>query len=100
MVSWAGALKYWILKLCCLVFDTNLTFKCLVRDEEIGLTEYSDAKISTAADIVCTVVAPLLVTVPMFVLSAVNDVRVRLGIIMSFTTAFSIWQVLPLSYSL
>ena len=59
-------------------------------DEEFGLTEYDDAKISVAADILCTLFAPLLTTVPMFVLYFVSDIKTRLGIIMGFTTLFSI----------
>ncbi|KAL8827199.1 MAG: hypothetical protein Q9191_003333 [Dirinaria sp. TL-2023a] len=59
-------------------------------DDEFGLTDYNDAKISVAADITCTLFAPLLTTVPMFVLYFVSDIRTRLGIIMGFTTLFSI----------
>ncbi|KAM0803376.1 hypothetical protein BDR22DRAFT_886751 [Usnea florida] len=59
-------------------------------DVESGPTEYSDEKISMAADIVCTILAPLLTTVPMFILFFVTDITKRLGIIMAFTTLFSI----------
>ena len=61
-----------------------------VKDEEFGLAEYDDTKISVAADITCTIVAPLLTTIPMFVLYFVADTKARLGIIMGFTTLFSI----------
>ena len=61
-----------------------------IKDEEFGLTEYNDAKIAVAADVTCTLFAPLLTTIPMFVLYFVSDVRNRLGIIMGFTTLFSI----------
>lgn len=60
------------------------------KDDEFGLTDYNDAKISVAADVTCTLFAPLLTTVPMFVLYFVSDIRTRLGIIMGFTTLFSI----------
>ncbi len=59
-------------------------------DEELGVTEYKDAGISTAADIICTLLAPLLTTIPMFVLYFVKDIEKRLGIIMGFTIIFSI----------
>ena len=62
-------------------------------DVESGLAEYSDEKISIAADIVCTFLAPLLTTVPMFVLFFVTGIKKRLGIIMAFTTLFSIRSV-------
>ncbi|KAM0803918.1 hypothetical protein BDR22DRAFT_886215 [Usnea florida] len=61
-----------------------------IKDEELGLTEYDDLKISVAASILCTLFAPLLTTIPMFVLYFVSDIRTRLGIIMGFTTLFSI----------
>ena len=61
-----------------------------IQDEEFGLTEYDDTKISLAADIICTLFAPLITTIPIFVLYFVSNVRVRLGIIMAFTTVFSI----------
>ncbi|KAK0509175.1 hypothetical protein JMJ35_008546 [Cladonia borealis] len=61
-----------------------------VMDEELGVTEYRDAGISTAADIICTLLAPLLTTIPMFVLYFVKDIEKRLGIIMGFTMIFSI----------
>ena len=64
--------------------------KMSVKDEELGLAEYDDAKISVAADITCTIFAPLLTTIPMFVLYFAVDVKARLGIIMGFTTLFSI----------
>ena len=64
--------------------------KLSVNDEELGLAEYDDAKITVAADVTCTLFAPLITTVPMFVLYFVSDVRNRLGIIMAFTTLFSI----------
>ena len=64
-----------------------------IKDEEFGLAEYNDTKISIAADIVCTLTAPLLTTIPMFVLYFVRDVEKRLGIIMGFTTLFSIRSV-------
>ena len=66
-------------------------------DEELGVTEYRDAGISTAADIVCTLLAPLLTTIPMFVLYTVKDIEKRLGIIMGFTIIFSIRCVSCLS---
>lgn len=66
-------------------------------DEELGVTEYRDAGISTAADIICTILAPLLTTIPMFVLYFVKDVEKRLGIIMGFTMIFSIRFVSCLS---
>lgn len=68
--------------------------KIVAADEESGPTEYNDEKISTAADIVCTILAPLLTTVPMFILYFVTDVKKRLGIIMAFTTLFSIRSVI------
>ena len=52
--------------------------------------EYNDAKISVAADILCILLAPLLTTIPMFVLYLVSDIKARLGIIMGFTTLFSV----------
>ena len=64
--------------------------KTSTKDEEFGLTDYNDAKISVAADVTCTLFAPLLTTVPMFVLYFVSDIKNRLGIIMGFTTLFSI----------
>ena len=74
--------------------------KTFIKDEEFGLTEYSDAKISVAADVLCTLFAPLLTTIPMFVLYFVSDIKIRLGIIMGFTTLFSIrYVVWPLSKS-
>ena len=68
-----------------------------VMDEELGVTEYRDAGISTAADIICTLLAPLLTTIPMFVLYFVKDIEKRLGIIMGFTMIFSIRFVSCLS---
>ena len=68
--------------------------KTRIQDEEFGLTEYDDAKISLAADVICTLLAPLLTTIPIFVLYFVNNVKIRLGIIMAFTTVFSIRSVL------
>lgn len=65
-----------------------------IQDEEFGLTEYNDATISLAADITCTLFAPLLTTTPIFVLYFVSDVRNRIGIIMAFTTLFSIRSVI------
>ena len=64
--------------------------KTRIQDEEFGLTDYDDAKISLAVDIFCTLFAPLLTTIPIFVLYFVSDVKIRLGIIMAFTTVFSI----------
>ena len=64
-----------------------------MKDEEYGLTDYDDAKISKAVNIFCTFFAPLLTTVPMFVLYFVPDIQRRLGIIMGFTTLFSIRSV-------
>lgn len=64
--------------------------KTMIKDEEFGVTDYDDGRISTAADVICTLFAPLLTTVPMFVLYFVSDIRNRLGIIMGFTTLFSI----------
>ena len=61
-----------------------------IKDEELGLSEYSDHRISMAADITTTLFAPLLTTIPMFVLFFVSDLKNRLGIIMGFTTLFSI----------
>ena len=61
-----------------------------IKDEEYGLTEYDDAKISTAANIFCTIFAPLLTTMPMVVLYFVSDIEKRLGIVIGFTTLFSI----------
>ena len=46
-----------------------------------------------ASDIICTIGAPLLTTIPMFVLYFVADVRKRLGIVMGFTILFSITSV-------
>ena len=60
----------------------------------MGLTEYNDENISIAADVLCTILAPLLITVPMFVLYFVSDIKTRLCIIMGFTTLFSIRSVL------
>lgn len=71
--------------------------KTFPTDEESGPTDYNDDKISTAADVVCTLLAPLLTTVPMFVLYFVTDIKKRLGIIMAFTTLFSIRLVAPKS---
>ena len=68
-----------------------------VMDEELGVTEYRDAGVSTAADIICTLLAPLLTTIPMFVLYFVKDIEKRLGIIMGFTMIFSIRSVSCLS---
>ncbi len=73
------------------------TQKIIIKDEEYGLTEYNDAKISVAAEVVITLVAPLMTTIPMFILYFVLDVKNRLGIIMGFTTLFSIWLVSTLS---
>ena len=73
--------------------DLLIPQKNFAKDEEFGLTEYNDAKISVAADVTCTLFAPLLTTVPMFVLYFVTDVRNRLGIIMGFTTLFSVRSV-------
>ena len=67
--------------------------KTHTQDNGFGLTEYNDEKISLVADITCTLFAPLLTTIPMFVLYFVSDVRNRLGLIMAFTTLFSIWLV-------
>ena len=64
-----------------------------MKDEEFGLTEYNDAKISLAADVICTLFAPLLTTIPMFVLYFVSDIKTRLGIIMGFTILFSVRYV-------
>ena len=59
----------------------------------MGLTEYNDEKISLAADILCTLLAPLLITIPMFVLYFVSEIEARLCIITGFTTLFSIRSV-------
>ena len=67
-----------------------IALKHVIKDEEYGLTEYDDAKISTAANIFCTLLAPILTTVPMFILYFVSDVKKRLGIVTGFTTLFSI----------
>lgn len=63
--------------------------KALVADEELGFTEYKDRKISVAADVLCIILAPLLTTIPMFVLYTIKDVEKRLGIILGFTFLFS-----------
>ncbi len=70
--------------------------KTTIADEEFGLKEYSDEKISMSADIICTLFAPLLTTIPMFILYFVTDIKKRLGIIMAFTTLFSVRSVPPL----
>lgn len=67
-----------------------------IKDEEHGLTDYDDTKIYRAADVVCTLLAPLLTTIPMFVLSFESGIKTRLGLIMAFTTLFSIRSVHPL----
>ena len=64
-----------------------------MKDEELGLAEYDDASISMVSDLVCTIFAPLLTTVPMFILFYVSDVKIRLGIVMGFTFLFSIRSV-------
>lgn len=46
-----------------------------------------------ASDIISTIGAPLLTTIPMFVLYFVADIAKRLGIIMGFTVLFSITSV-------
>lgn len=46
-----------------------------------------------ASDIICTIGAPLLTTIPMFVPYFVADITKRLGIIMEFAFLFSITPV-------
>ena len=71
-------------------YDALTAKKTFVKDEEFGLREYDDAKISVAADVLCILLAPLLTTIPMFVLYFVSNIKARLGIIMGFTTLFSV----------
>ena len=46
-----------------------------------------------AADVLCTLLAPLLTIILMFVLYFVSDIKIRLSTIMRFTTMFSIRYV-------
>ena len=50
-----------------------------------------------ASDVICTIGAPLLTTIPMFMLYVVADIAKRLGIIIGFTFLFSIMliQIFP-----
>ena len=58
------------------------------------MTAYSDIKISSTTTAICTLLAPLLITILLFILHFVSSVEKRLGIIMGLTTLFSIRLVM------
>ena len=70
-----------------------LTPMLVIWDEEYGMTAYSDIKMSSSTTGICTLLAPLLITIPLFILHFVGSIEKRLGIIMALTTLFSIWSV-------
>lgn len=65
----------------------------MIVDGDCGLVEYKETAILAAVNIVTILLASLLITVPMFILITVENVHRRLGIIMVFTSLFSIMFV-------
>ncbi|SLM40034.1 hypothetical protein LPUS_10725 [Lasallia pustulata] len=62
----------------------------VVVDGDCGLVEYKDTAVMGAANILSTLLASILITGLMFVLSIINNVHMRLGIVMLLTSLFSI----------
>lgn len=71
----------------------------VVVDGDCGLVEYKDTAVMGAANILSTLLASILITGLMFVLSIINNVHMRLGIVMLLTSLFSITYVNQLFFS-
>jgi len=62
-------------------------------DEEAGLVEYKDTGIVKVVKVVSTLLASLLVTMPMIVLYFVHNIEKRIGIVTGSTMLFSLASV-------
>lgn len=62
-------------------------------DEEAGLVEYKDTGIVKVVKVVSTLLASLLVTMPMIALYFVHNIEKRLGIVTGSTMLFSLASV-------
>jgi hypothetical protein len=64
--------------------------KPIDEERDFGFTECNDAKLSNAVHVIVTFLSSFLVTGPIFALYFIQDMFLRLGMVMLSTTVFSV----------